>query len=141
MKRAHGLILQPRWDGQGLPPVQQSPPNPGTVLLELNFPFFFKLTSGVMLGPRCNHDLGILLRLPVLSSQHAKLLLDDFADGDTEELSSMDLQVYQSSEKAIAKVTGLSIAASSSDRVDMLHTASSRGTDGMAGFSGTCDSE
>ena len=27
-------------------------------------PFHFKMTPGIMLGPRCNHDLGILLRLP-----------------------------------------------------------------------------
>ena len=44
MKRAHGLLLQTAWAGTGFPPAQQALPNPGTPLLEINFPFFFKLT-------------------------------------------------------------------------------------------------
>ena len=67
MRRAHGLLLQKPWDGTGLPPVQVTPPNPGVPLLEMNFPFFFKLMPSILLGPSCNHDLGVLLRFPVLS--------------------------------------------------------------------------
>ena len=43
MKRAHGMVLQAAWDGVGLPPVQRIAPNLGAPLLEMNFPFFYKL--------------------------------------------------------------------------------------------------
>ena len=62
-RRAHGLQLQSRWDGQGAPPVQNTYPHLGQILLETCHPFYFKLSPSMMLGPRCNHDLGILLRL------------------------------------------------------------------------------
>jgi hypothetical protein len=64
-RRAHGLVLQKRWNGLGQPPVHDALPLRGLPVLETNHPFHNKLTPGVYLGPRCNHDLGILLRLPI----------------------------------------------------------------------------
>jgi hypothetical protein len=43
--------------------------------LERNHAYHFKMTPGLMLGPRCNHDLGILLRLPVLDDHLKEALL------------------------------------------------------------------
>ena len=63
-RRTHGLALQPRWDGQGFPPVHVAPPQSGVAALEVNHPFHFKLTPSMFLAPRCNHDLGVLLRIP-----------------------------------------------------------------------------
>ena len=62
--RRHGLPLQQRWDGSGWPPVLTSPPFRGTPALEMTHPFHFKMSPAMLLGPRCNHDLGLLLRLP-----------------------------------------------------------------------------
>ena len=62
--RRHGLPLQQRWDGMGGPPILASPPFRGSPALEVNHPFHFKMTPAMLLGPRCNHDLGLLLRLP-----------------------------------------------------------------------------
>ena len=62
-QRAHGLQLQPRWNGTGEPPVHQSPPFAGAPALETTHPFHFKMSPGVLLGPKCNHGLGVLLRL------------------------------------------------------------------------------
>ena len=62
-KRSHGIALQPRWNGSGSLPLHTSPPWTGAPALEVTHPFHFKLTPGVMLGPTCNHDLGVLLRL------------------------------------------------------------------------------
>eukprot|EP00973_Karenia_brevis_P034748 4794595-Karenia_brevis.AAC.1 len=56
-RRSHGLLLQPRWDGEGAPPVCSAPPSKGTPALEVNHPFHFKMTPSMLLGPRCNHDL------------------------------------------------------------------------------------
>ena len=63
--RVHGLQLRQRWNGVGDPPVCNAPPMSGLPALEMNHPFHFKLTPSMMLGPRCNHDLGILLRFPL----------------------------------------------------------------------------
>ena len=38
-KRAHGLELQPRWDGTGAPPVYTSPPFLGAPRVEITHPF------------------------------------------------------------------------------------------------------
>eukprot|EP00973_Karenia_brevis_P047487 6593497-Karenia_brevis.AAC.1 len=35
----------------------------GLPAVEINHPFHFKMTPSMMLGPQCNHDLGILLRV------------------------------------------------------------------------------
>ena len=64
-KRKHGLSLQSRWSGQGFPPVHDAPPQIGSPALETNHPLHFKLTPSISMGPRCNHDLGVLLKLPV----------------------------------------------------------------------------
>ena len=59
MKRAHGRPLQARWDGAGWPPVFAQPPHDGTPALERTHPFHGKMTPGILLGPRCNHDLDV----------------------------------------------------------------------------------
>jgi hypothetical protein len=63
-KRRHGLLLQPHWDGIGRPPLQPLP-HIGAVALEVNHPFYMKMHPAIALGPRCNHDVGVLLRLPL----------------------------------------------------------------------------
>ena len=70
-RRMHGCALAPRWNGQGLPPVVRTPPNRGAPALERNHGFHGKVMPGVMLGPRCNHDMRNLLHLPVLSDELA----------------------------------------------------------------------
>ena len=62
-KKVHGRELVDRWNCQGLPPVHSAPPQTGLPALEQNHPFHFKMNPAVMLGPRCNHDVGVLLRL------------------------------------------------------------------------------
>ena len=62
-KRSHGLALHARWDGQGHPPTHDAPPLLGSPALEISHPFHFKMTPSMLLGPTCNHDLGVLLRL------------------------------------------------------------------------------
>ena len=63
-QRCHGHELQSRWSGVGPPPVQANPPFTGLPALEVNHPFHFKMNAAMILGPRCNHDVGLLLRLP-----------------------------------------------------------------------------
>ena len=64
-KMAHGLELVKRYDGQGSPPLHKYLPLRGLPALEISHPFHFKMTPAMMLGPKCNHDLGVLLRFPV----------------------------------------------------------------------------
>jgi hypothetical protein len=76
IKRVHGHALQRRWcDDKDLPPVVDVPPQAGMPALERNHCYHGKMTPGVMLAARCNHDLGILLRLPVLSVRLRAALL------------------------------------------------------------------
>ena len=42
-------------------------------MLEVTHPFHFKMTPGVMLGPTCNHGLGVLLRIGKLSGCNGAL--------------------------------------------------------------------
>ena len=67
-KRSHGIALQPRWNGTGAPPVHQNLPLRGCPALETTHPFHFKMTPAIMLGPSCNHDLGVLLRFASTAS-------------------------------------------------------------------------
>eukprot|EP00973_Karenia_brevis_P093916 12419792-Karenia_brevis.AAC.1 len=62
-----GKELQERWSGEGAPPLHQKPPLKGGPKLERTHPFHFKMTPGIMLGARCNHDLGMVPKLPVLT--------------------------------------------------------------------------
>ena len=66
-KRMHGLALQSRWNRFGLPPLLHGPPHNGLPAIEITHPFHFKMSPGVLLGPCCNHDLGVLLRLPTIA--------------------------------------------------------------------------
>ena len=86
-KRQHGLALQPRWL-EGSPPVHMTPPQIGIPGLEVNQPFHYRMTPGIAMGPRCNHDLGILLRVPALKSEEAVL---ETVDG--EELRESELSI------------------------------------------------
>ena len=80
MARVHGHALQRRWDGAAWPPVHSAPPQAGMPALERNHAFHCKMTPGVFLGARCNHDLSILLRLPVLNDRRKTLFSNN---GDT----------------------------------------------------------
>jgi len=66
IKRVHGHALVPRWNGDNWPPVSRVQPQPGMPSLERSHPYHCKLLPGVLLGNRCNHDLSVLLRLPLL---------------------------------------------------------------------------
>ena len=77
-KRCHGKALQARWMRKGAPPVIPTAPQKGAPGLERNHPFFFNMNPGVLSGPRCNHDMGVLPKLPVLSAPlQEKLLLEE----------------------------------------------------------------
>ena len=84
----HGLQLCPRWDGCGTPPLCKAPPFTGLPELETTHPFHFKMTPSMLLGPRCNHDLGILLRLVDIgatstdSKRVTNALLDAIGDSE-----------------------------------------------------------
>ena len=53
--RAHGLPLQPRWDGgSDTPPVSMNPPFRGHAALEVSHPFHIKMNPAIYLGPRCS---------------------------------------------------------------------------------------
>ena len=110
MKRAHGLLLQRAWGGTGFPPVQQALPNPGTPLLEINFPFFFKLTPAVLLGPRCNHDLGVLLRLPVLPEKLMTVLLQPRHRSGEPRKPDVHDRMEATCEEVLNRITGWSHA-------------------------------
>ena len=60
--RSHGLPLRSRWSGDEDLPVWKVPPTRGEAALEVSQPFHIKLNPGMFHGPRCNHDLGVLLR-------------------------------------------------------------------------------
>ena len=62
-KRCHGLQLQKRWNGLGTPPIHATQPFTGLPAVEINHPFHIKMTPSMFLGPTCNHDLGVLLRV------------------------------------------------------------------------------
>ena len=81
-KRMHGLELQPRWNSSGPPPLYATLPWLGLPKLKVTHPFHFKMTPGVMLGPTCNHDLGVLLRIGKLSGRNSTL-------GDVEKQSAV----------------------------------------------------
>ena len=66
MKRMHGKAWQSRWNRCGIPPVHTLPPLRGMPALERTHPYHYKMSAGTILGPRCNHDLGIVAKLPVL---------------------------------------------------------------------------
>ena len=64
-KRFHGLRRQKRWKGVGHPPIQPLP-HLGAMALEVNHNWYMKLSPTIALGPRCNHDVSPLLRMPDL---------------------------------------------------------------------------
>ena len=84
MARAHGHALQPRWSEGEWPPVQTVPPQAGMPGLERNHAFHCRMTPGVFLGARCNHDLSILLRLPVLNDRLRSLLTGSDSHANSE---------------------------------------------------------
>ena len=77
MRRVPGRQLATVWDGQGLPPVHAHPPEIGLPALECTWPYHFKASFGTLLGARCNHDVGVLGRLPVLTKDIEGQLLGD----------------------------------------------------------------
>ena len=81
-RRMHGCALARRWDGKGLPPVVATPPNRGAPELERSHGFHGKVVPGILLGPRCNHDLRNLLHLLVLSEDLRSKLLSRYAESN-----------------------------------------------------------
>ena len=75
MQRVPGRELAAAWDGQGLPLVHANPPEAGLPALECTWPYHFKESFGTLLGARCNHDVGVLGRLPVLPTDIETQLL------------------------------------------------------------------
>jgi len=71
MKRVHGKELRKRWDRKGMPPIHTKPPHRGMPQLERTQPYHFKMSPGPMLGPRCNHDVGIIVKLPLFEQPDA----------------------------------------------------------------------
>ena len=69
VQSATGFAVQPRWDGAGAPPLHRAPPLSGSMVLETAHPFHFKLCPAIMLGPKCNHDVGVLLWLLLLTPE------------------------------------------------------------------------
>jgi hypothetical protein len=67
--RFHGTRLQKRWDGLGMPPLEDAPPHEGAAAVERSHCFTMKMHPAIVAGPRCNHDVGPLLRFPVLASK------------------------------------------------------------------------
>ncbi|MDA8582584.1 hypothetical protein N9L68_00095 [bacterium] len=59
----HGLELQPLWNGTGALHLHVHPPVAGLPAPRTTHPFDFKMSPGVLLGPKCNQDIGVLLRL------------------------------------------------------------------------------
>ena len=94
MARLHGHTLHQRWVAGDWPPVQQVPPQAGMPSLERNHAFHCKMSPGVFLSARCNHDLSILLRLPVLS-ERMKSVMAHFANGLRDEQEEDDKQEAQ----------------------------------------------
>ena len=68
-RRVHGKPLQRRWSGRGIPPVLETPPQRGASALECNHCFFYNMNPGILSAVGCNHDIGILPKLPVLSAE------------------------------------------------------------------------
>ena len=68
-KMVHGAQLVPRWSygsaGGASPPIaDESQWNAGEPLVEQNQPFIGPLMGAMYGGPRCNHHVSVLLRLP-----------------------------------------------------------------------------
>ena len=100
LKRRHGLPLQERWDGTDLQFVCQVFPHRGLPALEVTFPFHFKLCAGILLGPRCNHDLGFTFRLPIATLTAR----DTYSSSDVLASSGNDLTKYNLDELIDARV-------------------------------------
>lgn len=71
--------MQERWHEQPglLPPVIEFPPQRGMPALETNHPFTCRFTPMMSLGPSCNHDIDVLLRMPVFSEE-VKATLEEY---------------------------------------------------------------
>ena len=80
-KRFHGKRLVPRWcpkrDSHEQPPIDCVPPNVGKALTEQTQQFVTKSNPAFYGGPRCNHDVGPLVRVPIdIAKQKASPLVD-----------------------------------------------------------------
>ena len=73
-RHVHGKPLQRRWSGRGIPPVLETPPQRGAPALERNHCFFYNMNPGILSAVGCNHDIGILPKLPVLRVEMVNIL-------------------------------------------------------------------
>ena len=64
--------LEKKGDETGFPPLHTAPPCQGLPAVETTHPFHCKYTPSMLFGPRCNHDVGILIRIPQLRSSDIK---------------------------------------------------------------------
>jgi len=111
--RSHGLPLQARWDRKEVPPFHAVPPVQGTPALEVNHPFHTKSSAAITLGPRCNHDLAFLYRMPVsvrhlsssdLNSEHD---WDDVTNFMSDTMSSQEYYISDYATKEQPHIEGL----------------------------------
>ena len=78
-KKRHGKRLVPRWDGTDYPPLEDVPPYEGKIQVETTHPYAIKSNPVIFSGPRCNHDVSVLLRLPLPLTRGTD---DNHAKGD-----------------------------------------------------------
>ena len=109
LKRLKGLRLQPRWSvgGKGsaafsLPPVHEHPPLRGMPAVETNHGFACRFNPCGSLGPSCNHDVNVFLRLPVLSDSVKAVLEKDFERGGAG--CDVDVSAHQEFRSACAEM-------------------------------------
>ena len=69
MRRRHGHVLQERWTKSRWPPVMRDAPFTGMPALERTHPTLGKVNPAILQGPRCNHDLAPMFRLPFLTEE------------------------------------------------------------------------
>ncbi len=82
-KRTHGKELREHWDGNCAPPIGKVEPELRKPLLERTHPFHSKFNYPLLGAARCNHDVGILLRLPVAIAECFSDALGTFRDQPT----------------------------------------------------------
>ena len=108
-KRFRGRMLHKRWQPTSynpeslLPPVEILPPQRGMAALETNHGFTCRFNPCFSLGPVCNNDVNVLLRLPILSEKlqekMRKMLQqrdedEDFTDEELKEFSNCCAEMH-----------------------------------------------
>ncbi len=66
-----------------------------------------KLAPAMLLGPKCNHDLDIILHLPGLSQILQEMLIQDYMNSTPNVQSEHDRQMQRHCEAAAGKLAGI----------------------------------